>query len=92
MFSKAVLEENEDTLAGSIVSIDECVRNFMEYTGFTLEEAIRNATSNPAKVIGISHVKGDLLPGMDADFVILDDSNHVQSTYIAGKLVWSCSE
>ena len=29
---------------------------------------------------------------MDADFVILDDSNHVQSTYIAGKLVWSCSE
>ena len=64
----------------------------MEYTGCTLEEAIRNATSNPAKVIGISHVKGDLLPGMDADFVILDDSNHVQSTYIAGKLVWSCSE
>ena len=85
------MEENEDTLAGSIVSIDECVRNFIEYTGCNLAEAIRNATTNPAKVIGISDTKGDLLPGMDGDFVILDESNHVQATYIAGKLAWKCN-
>ena len=58
--SKAVLEENHDTLAGSIVHIDACVRNYVKFTGCRVEEALRNATINPARAVRIDHRKGTL--------------------------------
>ena len=41
--------EGTDTLAGSVVTLDTCVRNFARFTGCTLGEAIKCATYNPAK-------------------------------------------
>ena len=70
------------------MTIDECVRLFKQFTGCSVEEAIRNATQNPAKVLNLSHIKGDLLPNMDGDFVLLDENLNVHSTYISGKLAW----
>ena len=41
--------EGTDTLAGSVVTMDTCVRNFVKFTGCTLGEAVRCATFNPAQ-------------------------------------------
>jgi N-acetylglucosamine-6-phosphate deacetylase len=41
--------EGTDTLAGSVVTLDKCVRNFVSFTGCTLGEALRCATFNPAR-------------------------------------------
>lgn len=87
--SKAVLEENHDTLAGSIVHIDACVRNYVKFTGCSVEEALRNATLNPARAVRIDHRKGTLDANMDADFIFLDDDLNVLATFVGGDLAWS---
>lgn len=86
--NKAVLAENHDTLAGSIVGIDECVRNYKKFCGCSAEEAIRNATLNPARVVGLDHKKGSLDAGKDADFLLLDADLNVLATFIGGELAW----
>jgi len=41
--------EGTSTLAGSVVTLDTCVRNFVKFTGCSLGEAIKCATFNPAR-------------------------------------------
>ncbi|KAF7976438.1 hypothetical protein HWV62_6869 [Athelia sp. TMB] len=81
--------EGTDTLAGSVVTMDTCVRNFVKFTGCTLGEAVRCATFNPAQCLGIADRKGTLRPGADADLVVLDDAGRVLSTWVAGREVWT---
>ncbi|CAL1711978.1 unnamed protein product [Somion occarium] len=81
--------EGTDTLAGSVVTLDKCVRNFSRFTGCSLGEAIKCATLNPARCLGIENKKGTLRPGADADLVVLDRKGYVQSTWVKGKEVWS---
>ncbi|KAF5393371.1 hypothetical protein D9757_000502 [Collybiopsis confluens] len=81
--------EGTDTLAGSVVTLDKCVRNFTRFTGCSLAESIKCATFNPAKCLGIENRKGTLRAGADADLVIFDARGVVQSTWVGGKRVWS---
>jgi len=82
--------EGTDTLAGSIITLDACVRNFSLFTSVSLSSAIRCATYNPAKCLGIENKKGTLRPGADADLVVLDKNDGtVLSTWVAGKKVWN---
>ncbi|KAI0785857.1 Metallo-dependent hydrolase [Abortiporus biennis] len=81
--------EGTDTLAGSVVTLDKCVRNFSRFTGCSLGEAIKCATFNPAKCLGIENRKGTLRPGADADLVVLDRRGYPQSTWVKGKEVWA---
>ncbi|EPQ55150.1 Metallo-dependent hydrolase [Gloeophyllum trabeum ATCC 11539] len=83
--------EGTDTLAGSVVTLDKCVRNFSRFTGCSLGEAIKCATYNPAKCLGIENRKGTLRPGADADLVVLDRKGHVVCTWVKGKEVWTRS-
>ncbi|KAK7057577.1 carbohydrate esterase family 9 protein [Favolaschia claudopus] len=80
--------EGTDTLAGSVVTLDSCVRNFSRFTGCSLGEAIKCATYNPAKCLGIENKKGTLRPGADADLVVLDRQGNVVSTWVKGRQVW----
>ncbi|KAF8161308.1 carbohydrate esterase family 9 protein [Crassisporium funariophilum] len=81
--------EGTNTLAGSVVTLDKCVRNFSRFTGCSLGEAIKCATYNPAKCLGIEHKKGTLRPGAHADLVVLDRQGVVLSTWVRGKQAWS---
>ncbi|KAI0821138.1 Metallo-dependent hydrolase [Irpex lacteus] len=81
--------EGTDTLAGSVVTLEKCVRNFTRFTGCSLGEAIKCATYNPAKCLGIENKKGTLRPGADADLIVLDRKGYVQSTWVKGKEVWT---
>ena len=72
----------------SVVTLDKCVRNFTRFTGCSLGEALKCATYNPAKCLGIENRKGTLRPGADADLVVLDRKGYVQSTWVKGKEVW----
>ncbi|KAF9451525.1 carbohydrate esterase family 9 protein [Macrolepiota fuliginosa MF-IS2] len=77
--------EGTDTLAGSVVTLDKCVRNFSRFTGCSLGEAIKCATYNPARCLGVENKKGTLRPGADADFVVLSRQGTVLSTWVKGK-------
>lgn len=77
------------TLAGSVVTLDKCVRNFVRYTGCTLSQAIKCATYNPARCLNIENNKGTLRAGADADLAVLDHQGNVLSTWVMGKMVWA---
>ncbi|KAJ6589876.1 carbohydrate esterase family 9 protein [Mycena vulgaris] len=80
--------EGTSTLAGSVVTLDKCVRNFSRFTGCSLGEAIKCATFNPAKCLGIENRKGTLRPGADADLIVLDRQGNLVSTWVRGRQVW----
>lgn len=77
----------DGTLAGSILRMDEAMRNVIAFTGCTPAEAVRMASTTPAEVLGIDGETGHLLPGYPADLVILDTQLHVLETYIGGRRV-----
>lgn len=60
------------TLSGSNITMLQSVRNCVAHCGIDLEEAIRMATTYPARVLGVEDKKGRLLEGFCADMLILD--------------------
>ena len=49
--------------AGSVATMDLCVRDMVALGGLTVADAVKTATINPARVIGIEDRKGSLVPG-----------------------------
>lgn len=75
-----------NTLAGSVLGLDQAVRNLRAWTGCSIAEALDAASLKPAKLLGLTQ-KGRLDIGADADLVILDSDLFVQSTYLGGELL-----
>jgi N-acetylglucosamine-6-phosphate deacetylase len=55
----------------SCVTLLQCLNNFRWWTGVSIPVALQTVTSRPAAVLGLSHLKGALRAGADADFVVL---------------------
>jgi|SRR5579863_323354 len=72
-------------LAGSVLTMDRAVRNVMGFAHWDLQQALRLATLNPARVAGLSN-RGRLEAGAAADVVVLDRRGEVRSTIIRGEL------
>lgn len=62
----------EGALAGSVLTQDRAVRNMVAMAGVSLQDAVRMATYNPARLLGLDDRKGCLRPGADADLVVLE--------------------
>ncbi|KNC79942.1 N-acetylglucosamine-6-phosphate deacetylase [Sphaeroforma arctica JP610] len=77
-----------NTLAGSAVDHVTCIKNFKDFTGCSIAEVLRCATSNPAASVNVQDRKGRLEPGMDADLVLLSEKLSVQATFIDGELCY----
>ena len=77
------------TLAGSILKLNEGVRNFKNTLNLSLIEAIDCATINPARNLGVDDRKGSIELGKDADLVVDDDDLNVYMTICRGKVVYS---
>jgi N-acetylglucosamine-6-phosphate deacetylase len=73
------------SFAGSVATTDRLVRVMTKQAGLPLWEAVKMMTANPAREIGIDHIKGSLDIGMDADLVLFDDDINVKSVFIGGK-------
>ncbi|XP_060064802.1 N-acetylglucosamine-6-phosphate deacetylase-like [Ylistrum balloti] len=81
-----------NTLCGSIVTMDKCVRHLAKSTDCGSVLALESASLHPAQLLGITDRKGTLGYDTDADFIMVDDLLNVHSTYIAGELVWKSSD
>lgn len=73
-------------LAGSILTLDQAVRNFRRSTDIGLPEVIALASQNPARLLGLSQ-KGSLQKGKDADIIVFDDDIRIAATFLGGNLV-----
>ena len=82
-----VCRDSDGRLAGSTLSQEIAFRNFVEWSGWALEDALLGLTLNPARALKLDK-KGVLEPGADADIAIIDRSFRVMKTFVAGKLVF----
>ncbi|MFC4600161.1 N-acetylglucosamine-6-phosphate deacetylase [Cohnella hongkongensis] len=80
----ARLKEN-DSLAGSTLTMIGAVRFLVREIGVSLEDASRMASANPARQLGLADSIGTLEVGKQADFLLLNDELELQSTWIDGK-------
>lgn len=77
------------SLAGSTLTMDNAIRNYVHFTGLPFERALPSATRVPATAIGIEKQKGSIAVGMDADIVLLDSDMNVRLTLVAGRVVYN---
>ncbi|MBK5240045.1 N-acetylglucosamine-6-phosphate deacetylase [Clostridium sp.] len=82
----------DGTLAGSILKLNEGVKNFMNNSDIDICEAISLVSINPARELGLDKVKGSLEVGKYADIVILDSNFNVQQTIVEGNTVFKSNE
>lgn len=76
-----------DTLAGSTLTMDRALQNFLAYTGASLPEALRLTTVNPAHMLGIAASAGKLEVGTDANLNVLTDTGERKATILRGVLL-----
>jgi N-acetylglucosamine-6-phosphate deacetylase len=84
---KAMLDDG--TIAGSTLTLNRAVKNMVETAGARITEAMRMASLNGAKVIGMADRIGILAVGKDADMVVLGDDYEVEKTILQGSVVYS---
>ena len=82
--------EGTDTLIGGCVSLQEGVRNLMQWSGCGIAEAVACVTENVAGLMGIDGPggRGVLREGRRADLCVLSDEGEVLQTWVAGRKVW----
>jgi N-acetylglucosamine-6-phosphate deacetylase len=74
---------HEGKLAGSVLTMDQAVRNLADFAGWSLAKVVGAASRNPARVAGFAD-KGALRAGADADFVALNGRAEVMRTFVGG--------
>lgn len=71
-------------LAGSILKMNDSVRNMFEWGIVSQEDALRMASYSPAKSVDIDNVCGQIKEGLDADFIVVNDALDLHATYLNG--------
>ena len=81
----------DGTLAGSILTLDQAIRNVVAWTGTTVADAIRMASEVPARLLGLTRT-GRLAVGCDADLTLFDNRLMVTGTMVGGQTVYRREE
>lgn len=73
-------------LAGSVLTLDRALSNFVAFTGATVEQGLALLSANPAAMAGFEDVAGSLREGAPANFVAVDASGKLVASIVRGKL------
>lgn len=76
----------DGTIAGSVTNLFDCMKKAVSM-GISRESAIKAATINPARSIGIDTVVGSLEAGKQADFLIVDQDLNLRSVILGGRVL-----
>lgn len=77
--------DSDGTIAGSGVFLGDCVKKAIEF-GIDKNDALKMATANPAKMMGIN--KGSIDIGCDCDIILTDNNQKLIYTVVGGKIVY----
>jgi N-acetylglucosamine-6-phosphate deacetylase len=72
-------------LAGSVLTMDQAVRNFAEFTGAGIAVSAQLAARNPATLMGLERNWGHLEEGREANFVVLSPDGRILQSFRAGR-------
>ncbi|GAC1565711.1 MAG: N-acetylglucosamine-6-phosphate deacetylase [Ktedonobacteraceae bacterium] len=82
----------DGTITGSVLTMDQALRNVLVMTGVSLQQAVGMLTLNPARAAQVSQRKGRLEVGYDADLTIFDQSMTLQATFCRGEVAFATDE
>ncbi len=71
------------SLAGSVLTMDRAVRNITRFSHWTLRDAVRAATLNATRAVGLAQL-GELAPGAEANIIVLSPDGEVRRTIVRG--------
>jgi N-acetylglucosamine-6-phosphate deacetylase len=74
----------QDTLAGSTLTLDRALHNFLQFSGASLAEVVPLATRNPARMTGLDSEIGSIAPGRSADIAVLSMRGAIIGTILRG--------
>lgn len=73
--------------AGSVLTMDNALKNLMRFLDIPLEEVVPMLTENPADLLHLN--KGYIRIGYDADFVLMGKDYTVLKTIVGGNVVYT---
>ncbi len=79
----------DGTIAGSVLKLNNAVRNYRDNASIPMWKAVRAATLNAAESAGVADRKGSLESGKDADITLMDEDCQVVKTFVRGNLKYS---
>jgi N-acetylglucosamine-6-phosphate deacetylase len=71
-------------LAGSVLTLDRALSNFVQFTGAAVEDGLRLLSRNPAAMTGLDHRCGSVTAGKAANLVAVDAQGKLIASLIAG--------
>ena len=84
---KAVLTDHPETLAGSVATLYDCLRCAVLEMGIPLPDAVRAASENPARALGVYGEHGTLSAGAFADIILADKDLNIRAVILRGKKI-----
>ncbi|RQP18168.1 MAG: N-acetylglucosamine-6-phosphate deacetylase [Parapedobacter sp.] len=79
---------DRSAFAGSTATADRLIRTMRDMADIPLIDAVRMATTTPARILGLQGSMGALAPRMDADVIIFDNDVNIKMTMIQGCIVY----
>ncbi len=75
-------------LAGSVLKMNDAIRNMVEKVGVPLTDAVDMATINPARLLNLDKEIGSIAVGKKADFTVIDANYQVILTVKDGQIIY----
>jgi len=72
-------------LAGSVLTLDRALANFVSFTGASAEQGVRLMTANPAAMTGFTQEVGSIKVGQPADLVAVNAEGHLLGSVVGGQ-------
>ena len=74
-------------LAGSVLTLDRALVNFLAFTAAPVEQGLRLLTTNPAAMTGLADQAGSLAVGRPANLVAVDKAGRLAGSVVGGQTV-----
>ena len=82
----------DGVLAGSTLTLDRALANFIHFTGAPLKDALPLLTTNPAAMTGLGNQAASLAVGQPANLVAVDQAGNLLASVVNGELAHSVTE
>ncbi|MFD2937445.1 N-acetylglucosamine-6-phosphate deacetylase [Spirosoma flavum] len=79
---------DRSSFAGSVATTNQLIRNMVQLADVSLLDAVRMASTTPARIMGVGARKGSLVAGKDADLVIFDENINIETTIVNGQIIY----
>ena len=68
--------------------MNQAVKNLMDFTGMSIIDAVKCATENPAKNLGVYNQMGSIKEGKLANLLVIDKNINIYKTIVNGFVLY----